>query len=95
MIKEINIINYETTDGSVFSDKDLALSHQNYLDLLPCGCCDGKGIIYEDAGYDCWGRREFWSNKCKVCNGTGKQGTDYEERKEYYEQYLKLKSEFE
>lgn len=93
-MKTVNVEYYITTDGTKFEDKVLAEDYQKQLDKPKCEHCNGKGIIYEDAGHDCWGRPEYWSNKCPICNGTGKEPDNILEVQKEYLKYLELKSKF-
>lgn len=93
-MEEIVIKKYKTSDNTVFKNKDDAIKHQQFIDLPNCENCKGEGFVYEDAGYDCWGKRDYWSNKCPVCNGSGKQDSSYEETIKEFETFKELQKKF-
>ncbi len=91
---EIKTIIYKASDGKEFKDKQECEKHDKYISAPDCKLCNGEGKTHEHAGYDCWGRSEFWTNKCNVCNGTGKQLEGYQEKLDAYNLIQKLKYDY-
>lgn len=67
MIKEVivEVVNYQTSDGKVFPDKQIAQLHEDKLngDIKYCPECSGAGII-ADIG-------NFRMETCFKCSGSG------------------------